>query len=140
MPAFPTVDQKPELQLDTLTAAGCEKVFVEKALGAQRDRSELVAALSYARQGDARVVWKLDRLARSMKRLVETVEDLDGYKIGFRSLTEAIDTTASRCSTSSARSPKSSGPSSGSAHGQASMPPRHAAARAAVRRSSRRTI
>lgn len=88
-----TADQKPELQLDALTAAGCEKVFVEKASGAQRDRPELAAAIAYARQGDTIVVWKLDRLARSMKQLVETIEDLDGRKIGFRSLTEAIDTT-----------------------------------------------
>ncbi len=88
-----TIDQNPELQLDALKAAGCEKVFVEKASGAQRDRPELASAISYARQGDTIVVWKLDRLARSMKQLVETIEDLDGRKIGFRSLTEAIDTT-----------------------------------------------
>ena len=88
-----TIDQNPELQLDTLKAAGCEKVFVEKASGVQRNRPELAAAISYARQGDTIVVWKLDRLARSMKQLVETIEDLDGRKIGFRSLTEAIDTT-----------------------------------------------
>lgn len=88
-----TTDQNPELQLDALRAAGCEKVFVEKASGAQRDRPELSAALAYVRPGDAIVVWKLDRLARSMKQLIETVEDLDGRKIGFRSLTEAIDTT-----------------------------------------------
>lgn len=88
-----TVDQGPELQLDALKAAGCEKVFVEKALGAQRDRPELASAISYARQGDTIVVWKLDRLARSTKQLVETIEDLDRRKIGFRSLTEAIDTT-----------------------------------------------
>lgn len=88
-----TADQSPDLQLDALKAAGCEKVFVEKASGAQRDRPELDAAMAYARQGDALVVWKLDRLARSVKQLVETVEDLEGRGIGFRSLTEAIDTT-----------------------------------------------
>jgi len=88
-----TQDQKPELQLDALTAAGCEKVFEEKASGAQRDRPQLTAAIEYMRQGDTLVVWKLDRLARSMKQLIETVEGLDGRGIGFRSLTEAIDTT-----------------------------------------------
>ena len=88
-----TQDQKPELQLDALQAAGCEKVFVEKASGAQRDRPELKAAVEFMREGDALVVWKLDRLARSMKQLIETVEGLDDRKIGFRSLTEAIDTT-----------------------------------------------
>ena len=69
-----TQDQNPELQLDALKAAGCEKVFVEKASGAQRDRTELQAALGYMRSGDTLVVWKLDRLARSLKQLIETVE------------------------------------------------------------------
>ena len=88
-----TQDQKPELQLDALKAAGCEKVFVEKASGAQRERPELKAALDYMRDGDTLVVWKLDRLARSMKQLIETVEGLEEVGVGFRSLTEAIDTT-----------------------------------------------
>lgn len=88
-----TQDQKPELQLDALKAAGCEKVFVEKASGAQRERPELTAALDYMRDGDTLVVWKLDRLARSMKQLIETVEGLEEVGVGFRSLTEAIDTT-----------------------------------------------
>jgi DNA invertase Pin-like site-specific DNA recombinase len=88
-----TQDQKPELQLDALKAAGCEKVFVEKASGAQRERPELKAALDYMRNGDTLVVWKLDRLARSMKQLIETVEGLEEVGVGFRSLTEAIDTT-----------------------------------------------
>src|SRR3954449_4361540 len=86
-------DQKPELQLDALKAAGCGRVFVEKASGANADRAELAAALDYMRFGDTLVVWKLDRLARSMKRLITTVEDLKERRIGFRSLTEAIDTT-----------------------------------------------
>jgi DNA invertase Pin-like site-specific DNA recombinase len=63
------------------------------ASGAQRDRPELKAALDYAREGDTLVVWKLDRLARSLKQLIETVEGLEQQKVGFRSLTEAIDTT-----------------------------------------------
>ena len=85
--------QNPALQLDALTAAGCEKVFTEKASGAQRDRPELAAALSYMRSGDSLVVWKLDRLARSLPQLIETVATLEDQGIGFRSLTEAIDTT-----------------------------------------------
>jgi len=90
-----TQDQSPELQLDALRRAGCEKVFTEKASGAQRDRPELKAALAYMREGDTLVVWKLDRLARSLKQLIETVEDMEGRRIGLRSLTEAIDTTTS---------------------------------------------
>jgi DNA invertase Pin-like site-specific DNA recombinase len=88
-----TQDQNPALQLDALKAAGCEKLFVEKASGAQRDRPELLAALEYLRAGDSLVVWKLDRLARSLKQLIETVELLESRSIGLRSLTEAIDTT-----------------------------------------------
>ncbi len=88
-----TQEQRPELQLDALEAAGCEKVFTEKASGAQRDRPELQAALDYIREGDTLVVWRLDRLARSLKQLIETVEDLEQRGIGFRSLTEAMDTT-----------------------------------------------
>jgi DNA invertase Pin-like site-specific DNA recombinase len=91
-----TGDQKPELQLDALRQIGCERIFVEKASGAQRDRPELKAALEYMRDGtgDVLVVWKLDRLARSLKQLIESVEDLGTRRIGFRSLTEAIDTTS----------------------------------------------
>jgi DNA invertase Pin-like site-specific DNA recombinase len=88
-----TQDQNPALQLDALTAAGCERIFEEKASGAQRDRPQLKAAVDYIRTGDTLVVWKLDRLARSMKQLIETVEAMEGQGIGFRSLTEAIDTT-----------------------------------------------
>ena len=90
-----TQDQNPELQLDALKGAGCERVFEEKASGAKRDRPDLAAALSFMRSGDTLVVWKLDRLARSLKQLMETVEDLSARGIGFRSLTEAIDTTTS---------------------------------------------
>jgi len=88
-----TREQNQALQLDALQAAGCERVYTEKASGAQRDRPELAAALDYAREGDTLVVWKLDRLARSIRQLIETVEDLERRKIGLRSLSEAIDTT-----------------------------------------------
>ncbi|OJJ12961.1 recombinase [Alphaproteobacteria bacterium AO1-B] len=88
-----TNDQNPQLQLDALTTAGCEKVFEEKASGAQRDRPQLTATIEFMRRGDTLVVWKLDRLARSMKQLIETVERLEAVGVGFRSITEAIDTT-----------------------------------------------
>src|SRR4029453_6833093 len=87
-----TQDQHPALQLDALHAAGCTKVFVEQASGAQRDRPQLQAALDYVRPGDTLVVWKLDRLARSLTQLIETIEGLAAREIGFRSLTEAIET------------------------------------------------
>ncbi|MFA6922603.1 MAG: recombinase family protein [Gallionella sp.] len=90
-----TQDQKADLQTDALQAAGCEKIFTEKASGAQRDRPELKASLEYIRAGDMLIVWKLDRLARSIKQLIETVEDLEKRGIGFKSLTENIDTTTS---------------------------------------------
>ena len=90
-----TQDQDPALQLNALNLAGCEQVYVEKASGAQRERPQLQAALGYMRGGDTLVVWLLDRLARSIKQLIETVEDLEGRGIGFRSITEAIDTTTS---------------------------------------------
>ena len=89
-----TQDQDPELQVDALKKAGCEKIFVEKASGAKRDRPELQAAIDYARDQDTIVVWKLDRLARSLKQLIETVEGLEDRGIGFKSLTETIDTTS----------------------------------------------
>ena len=108
-----TQDQNPELQLDALRGAGCEQMFHETATGKFRERPELVACLRAMRRGDTLVVWKLDRLARSLKDLVEIIHDLNQRGVGFRSVTESIDTTstggrrcASCCSsafTSSAR-------------------------------------
>jgi len=89
-----TRDQNPALQLEALRAAGCDKIFNEKASGAQRDRPELQAALAYLRAGDALVVWKLDRLARSVRQLVETAELLQTREIGLKVITQAIDTTS----------------------------------------------
>lgn len=89
-----TSEQREYLQHDALTEAGCERIFDEKASGAQRDRPELMKAIEYLRPGDALVVWKLDRLARSLRQLIETVEDLQERGIGFVSLTEGIDTTS----------------------------------------------
>ena len=91
-----TVDQNLDLQCDALTEAGCERIFTEQMSGAVADRPELMAAIGYARSGDTLVVWKLDRLARSVKQLIDTVENLRGRRIGFRSLTEALDTTTAQ--------------------------------------------
>ena len=86
-------DQDPALQLDALAAGGCAKVFENRASGVSIDRPELRAALDYARDGDVLVTWKLDRLGRSLPHLIETVAALERRGVGFRSLTEAIDTT-----------------------------------------------
>ncbi len=91
-----TVDQNLALQRDALTGAGCESLYTEKMSGAGADRPELTEALKFARKGDTLVVWKLDRLARSVKQLIETVEMLRTRGIGFRSLTESIDTTTAQ--------------------------------------------
>lgn len=88
-----TRDQKAHLQLDALRAAGCEKIFEETASGARRDRPELNAALEFMRAGDTLVVWKLDRLARSTRQLLETVKLLSKRQMGFKTVTQDIDTT-----------------------------------------------
>ena len=91
-----TQEQNLDLQTTALKEAGCQKIFTEKASGAQRDRPELMAAINYVRPGeDVLVIWKLDRLARSLKQLIETVEKLEAQNIGLLSLTEAINTTTS---------------------------------------------
>ena len=82
-----TQDQELSLQLDALQQSGCKKIFTEKASGAQRDRPELKAALDYLRPGDTLVVWKMDRLARSLRQLIDTFEHLREREIGLRSLT-----------------------------------------------------
>lgn len=87
-----TQDQDLSLQLDALKEAGCKKVYTEKASGAKTDRPELAAALEYMREGDTLVIWKLDRLARSLRQLIDTVEDMNARGVGLRSVTEAIDT------------------------------------------------
>lgn len=89
-----TQDQNPQLQRDALQEAGCEQVFEERITGTKRERPELQACLRTLRDGDTLVVWKLDRLARSLKDLVELIHELNERGVGFRSLTEAIDTTS----------------------------------------------
>jgi DNA invertase Pin-like site-specific DNA recombinase len=86
-------DQNPQLQLDALKAAGCDRVFVEKMTGTLRERPQLAAALAYLRPGDVLVVWKLDRLGRSLLHLIEVVTGLRERGVDFRSLKENIDTT-----------------------------------------------
>jgi DNA invertase Pin-like site-specific DNA recombinase len=87
------IDQDPALQLDALAAARCVKVFEDRASGARADRAGLQSALDYVRGGDVLIVWKLDRLGRSLPHLIETVTSLATRGVGFRSITEAIDTT-----------------------------------------------
>ena len=88
-----TDGQEIALQLDALRAAGCDRIFEDQASGAKADRPGLIEALAYAREGDALVIWKLDRLGRSLPHLIETVSQLEKRGVGLRSLTESIDTT-----------------------------------------------
>jgi DNA invertase Pin-like site-specific DNA recombinase len=89
------LDQNLDLQNDALLQAGCEKICTDKASGAKAARDGLAEALDFLRTGDTLVVWKLDRLGRSLKHLIEVVTDLEKRAIGFRSLQENIDTTTS---------------------------------------------
>jgi DNA invertase Pin-like site-specific DNA recombinase len=89
-----TIEQTLDLQQDALHQAGCEQVFTDHISGAKSERPGLTQALEFARSGDILVVWKLDRLGRSLKQLIEIVTELQKRNIGFRSLTENIDTTS----------------------------------------------
>jgi DNA invertase Pin-like site-specific DNA recombinase len=88
-----TTDQQPRLQVDALKRAGCYRVFTETASGTCADRPTLEQVLDQLRPGDTLVVWKLDRLGRSLRHLVDTITELAERGVGFRSLQEAIDTT-----------------------------------------------
>lgn len=90
-----THDQNLALQIDALKKAGCNKIFRDKISGSKTERPGLKAALDFVRDGDTLLVWRLDRLGRSLKHLIETVNQLEERRIGFRSLQEAIDTTTS---------------------------------------------
>ena len=90
-----TQDQTLALQQDALQQAGCERIFTDTASGAKAERCGLEEALHFARPGDTLVVWKLDRLGRSLRNLIETITALQEWGVGFRSLTEQIDTTTS---------------------------------------------
>lgn len=88
-----TDDQNLDLQLDALKAAGCEQMFTDKVSGASKSREGLEEALKYARDGDVLVVWKLDRLGRTVKGLVELVEGIQARGVQFKSITDGIDTS-----------------------------------------------
>src|SRR5438132_3216066 len=90
-----TQDQTLNLQKDALEKIGCAKIFTDTISGAATERKGLAEALEYVREGDSLVVWKLDRLGRSLKHLIDTITDLNNRKIGFRSLTEGMNTTTS---------------------------------------------
>lgn len=90
-----TIEQNLDLQIDALKKVGCEKVFSDKASGVRSDRAGLINALEFCRADDTLVVWKLDRLGRSLKDLITTVNTLHAREIGFVSLQENIDTTTS---------------------------------------------
>lgn len=88
-----TEDQHLDLQHDALRKAGCEKTFEDKKLGAKTDRPGLASALDYARAGDQIVVWRLDRLGRSLPDLITLIRQLDEKGVQLRSVTEGIDTS-----------------------------------------------
>ncbi len=88
-------DQNLDLQRDALKQAGCERLYEEKESGGKIDRPELLRLMEVLRTGDTLVVWRLDRLGRSLKHLIETVEQLEALGVGFQSVTEAINTTTS---------------------------------------------
>jgi len=90
-----TQEQTLNLQRDALAKVSCDRIFTDTASGAKNERPGLEEAVRFMREGDTLVVWKLDRLGRSLKHLIETVTALHQRKIGFRSLTENIDTTTS---------------------------------------------
>jgi DNA invertase Pin-like site-specific DNA recombinase len=89
-----TDEQNLDMQVDALKEAGCERVFSDETSGVKSERPGLQDALEYMREDDTLVVWRLDRLGRSLKDLVQKVEELQSRNIGFRSLQESIDTTS----------------------------------------------
>jgi DNA invertase Pin-like site-specific DNA recombinase len=88
-----TTEQDTTAQVSALEAAGCEKIFREKASGSRWDRPELHRLLDQLRKGDILIVWRLDRLSRSLRDVLTIIERIEEASAGFRSLTEAIDTT-----------------------------------------------
>src|SRR5204863_2151975 len=90
-----TNEQILDLQKDALEKIGCTKIYSDVVSGAKEERKGLQEALEYVREGDSLVVWKLDRLGRSLKHLIDTITNLNNRKIGFKSITENIDTTTS---------------------------------------------
>ena len=90
-----TVEQNLDLQIDALEKIGCSQIFCDKASGAKVDRPELKKALESCKPGDTMVVWKLDRLGRSLQHLIDTVAGLGQRGVGFKTVCDGIDTTTS---------------------------------------------
>ena len=90
-----TIDQNPEIQINALKTAGCDKIYSEKTSSARHQRKQLQAALEYMREGDTLVVWKLSQLARSLKQVIETASQLERMKLKLKVLTQNIDTGTS---------------------------------------------
>src|SRR5215211_452294 len=90
-----TDDQNLDLQRDALEKAGCERIFTDRVTGTKAERKGLTEALSHLRSGDTLIVWRLDRLGRSLRHLIDTITELNARGVGFKSLTENIDTTTS---------------------------------------------
>lgn len=88
-----TMDQNPTVQIDALREAGCERIFIETASGAHRNRPQLSAALDYLREGDTLIVWRLSRLARPLIQVIKTAADIHDRGIGLKVLAQNIDTT-----------------------------------------------
>jgi DNA invertase Pin-like site-specific DNA recombinase len=89
-----THEQTLDLQRDALYKAGCEKIFTDTS-GTKAERKGLTEALRHLREGDTLVVWRLDRLGRSLRHLIDTITELNARGVGFKSLTENLDTTTS---------------------------------------------
>ena len=89
-----THDQSLDLQTDALKNAGCEKIIVDVASGSKHDRSGIDQLREVLRKGDVLVVWRLDRLGRSLKQLIALIEEFESLGVGFKSITESIDTTS----------------------------------------------
>ena len=90
-----TLDQNLDLQTDALQKEGCKEIFEDHASGAKADRDGLRKALEFMREGDTLVVWKLDRLGRSLKHLIDVINRLNDNKMYFKSVQESIDTASS---------------------------------------------
>lgn len=88
-----TKDQNLNLQIEALEKAGCEKIYQEKMSGASKDRPELNNMLAHLREGDVVMVWKLDRLGRSLKNIIDLVLDLNQKKVIIKGLTDGVDTS-----------------------------------------------
>ena len=90
-----TGDQSLSLQIDALEGAGCERIFKDQVSGSIKDRPSLEQALHFAREGDTLVIWRLDRLSRSLRDLIDAVTHLESRNVQLKSLHESIDTSSS---------------------------------------------